>query len=140
VRPAPQPAECPRYSVETMENELGIVIGDGTTFVFPEFVNTLPVRITVTEGPTQVVIDAPLGKLPSGTLLTGELLFGGKRVYGRFTQALTPEGKPFPVCIEFFSSMHPGVVVMPDSGRDTIKIASHSTVTSTERFRVRDDN
>ncbi|WP_257461794.1 serine/threonine protein kinase [Archangium lipolyticum] len=140
VRPTPQPADCPRHAEATMERELGIVIGHGTTFAFPEFFDAEPVVITVKEGPTQVQLRAPLGKLPPGTLLTGELLFGGKRVYGRFTQALTPEGKPFPVCIEFYSSMHPGVVVMPDSGRDTVRISSHSTVMSTNRFSVKQDN
>jgi serine/threonine-protein kinase len=140
VRPMPEPAECPRRAVETMERDLGIVIGDGTTSVFPGFFKTQPVAVPVKEGPTQIALHSPLGKLLPGTLLTGELLFGGKRVYGRFTQALTPEGKSFPVCIEFFSSMHPGLVIVPDSGRDTIRISSHSTVMATHRFGVRDDD
>jgi eukaryotic-like serine/threonine-protein kinase len=141
VRPMPQPAECPRRAVETMKGELGIVIGDGTTSVVPEFFDdALPVSVPVMEGPTQIALDAPLGKLPSRTLLNGELLFGGKRVYGRFTQALTPEGKSFPVCIEFFSSMHPGLVITPDSGHGTVRIISHSTVMATHRFGVRDDD
>jgi serine/threonine-protein kinase len=40
------------------------------------------------------------GGAPRGTVLTGELVFGEERVYGRFTEARTPDGKWFPICAQ----------------------------------------
>jgi hypothetical protein len=44
------------------------------------------------------------GRMPAGSVLTGELVFGEERVYGRFTEARTPEGKGFPVCVQILDN------------------------------------
>jgi serine/threonine-protein kinase len=38
-------------------------------------------------------------KLPDGTVVSGELFFDGQRIHGRFTQAHTPQGQTYPVCL-----------------------------------------
>ena len=40
--------------------------------------------------------------LPDGTRLSGQLCIGEKRVYGRITQAVTPTGDTFTVCMELY--------------------------------------
>jgi serine/threonine-protein kinase len=41
-----------------------------------------------------------LGELPINTELTGRLLYGPDRLYGRFTEARTEKGEVYPVCLE----------------------------------------
>jgi serine/threonine-protein kinase len=58
---------------------------------------------TVHQGPGASVIVCEVrgwGAAEAGTELTGELLFGEERVYGRLTEARTPGGDRFPVCVQ----------------------------------------
>ncbi|PTL80366.1 hypothetical protein DAT35_27335 [Vitiosangium sp. GDMCC 1.1324] len=98
VRPTPPPAaDCPPRAVETMK-ELGIPPGTTRGAGWPE--NVYNKYVTVHEGPvTTFEIDQTDTKLPPGTLLSGEIFFGETRIYGRFTQARTPGGDTYPVCM-----------------------------------------
>jgi eukaryotic-like serine/threonine-protein kinase len=100
VRPTPPPEACPQGAVETMK-ELGIEIDAKESIQFG--LQTKP--ITVQEGFTSVTLGRSLGELKGGTVLQGRLIFGDTRVYGRFTEAHTPGGKTFPICLELAPSV-----------------------------------
>jgi serine/threonine-protein kinase len=112
VRSMPPPEACPPGAVEAMK-KLGI-LGDlrwnYTSSAFGE-----PGRnesISVQEGPFSVRVPGhwkvgrhPMGAggqiaLPDNTVLSGRLYFGEKRVYGRITEARTPNQETIPVCME----------------------------------------
>jgi hypothetical protein len=57
-------------------------------------------RVTVRESTPVKLIIEPFGKLPAGTVLTGPLFLGVERISGRMTQARTPDGHIYPVCLE----------------------------------------
>ena len=104
VRPAPVTAEpCPRGSLEAME-QLGISIGEegDVDYTWRQEGQMLA---TVSEGWTTVMLQKNLGELKGGTLhgtlLSGRIILGEKRIWGHFTQATTPEGKTYPVCLEY---------------------------------------
>jgi serine/threonine-protein kinase len=97
VRPTPEPEPCPAGAVETMRT-LGIDIGDERRALFT--VATQAEYITVREGETTLEQFGDWGKLPQQTLLSGQLIFGDGRVYGRLTEAKVPGGETFKVCLE----------------------------------------
>lgn len=101
VRLEPKRAECPPGAVETMTEQLDIPLGEvgRGTGEFP--IEGGARRITVSES-TPVRLGLEQGKLWAGTVLTGRLYLGAERVYGRFTQARTYDGKTYPVCMELF--------------------------------------
>ncbi|HLM46072.1 MAG TPA: serine/threonine protein kinase, partial [Myxococcaceae bacterium] len=140
VRPAPEAEPCPAGAVETMTETLGIPIGS-TGLVTLTHEDSKP--ITVREGVTSARLSdggAPEGvpgdrwKLPSGTLLSGRLLFGDGRVYARFTEARTPTGDTFKVCLEAGYEGKPGVPAEPDGGPETAKVFSAMGVKAVRRF------
>ena len=98
VRSTPEPAPCPEGAVETMKT-LGIEVDQthGATFPTPR-----AMYFTAQEGDTTLRTMANWGKLPDKTLLSGRLIFGEKRVYGRFTEAKVPGGETFKVCLEMW--------------------------------------
>ena len=107
VRPAwpppPPPEECPEDAVLTMRKELGITVpGEASIATFlaaggkRSFVN-------VREGPVSFLMQGALGKLPHETELHGRLYFS-ERIYGRITEARTPTGETYPVCMEVLST------------------------------------
>ena len=56
-------------------------------------------------------------------------------MHGRFTQALTPEGKSYVVCLELLTGPGPwGWEKMEGSGRDTAVINSGGWLYPVERF------
>ncbi|WNG20550.1 serine/threonine protein kinase [Cystobacter fuscus] len=102
VRPAPEAEACPAGAVETMTETLGINIGAKVDGLFaPDG----PQRqfVSVREGLTSVKTGGTRGKLPVGTSLHGRLYFGEGRVYGRFTEAQTPTGDTYKVCMQIFT-------------------------------------
>lgn len=99
-RPLLKPAECPPGAEKTMIEELGLRLGQDATVRYP-IPGELHQQVAVREGPVVVELRANFGKLPGGTRLHGELLFGPDRVQGRFSEARTPEGRSYPVCMEF---------------------------------------
>jgi serine/threonine-protein kinase len=65
------------------------------------------------------------GRLKSGTVFSGEFFVGQERVYGRFTEARTPEGSTYRVCLELFGGDGKrGLEREPGSGTDTANVLS----------------
>jgi len=98
VRPLPPPANCPPGAVRAMK-DLGFTFGEyrGAEFPFEDYTeNWVPVRV----GPGVMMrLDETGTTLPDGTMVSGELFFDGQRIHGRFTQAHTPQGETYPVCL-----------------------------------------
>jgi serine/threonine-protein kinase len=128
----PEPEPCPDGAVETME-KLGIYIGyqKPATFLMP------PARyFTVQEGDTALYLIDHWGKLPQKTLLSGRLLFGDKRVYGRLTEAKVPNGETYKVCMEVWDETGGrGSIRKPDGGPESARIFSTVDVTAVSRFK-----
>ncbi|HYO54328.1 serine/threonine-protein kinase [Archangium sp.] len=97
VRPPPKPADCPPGAVETMTEELGIKIGKRAGISFVHVGGSKPLIVRES---SRVGLTDDLGKLRAGSELFGRFYLGAERVYGRFTQARTPDGKTYPVCLE----------------------------------------
>jgi len=136
VRPAPPPEDCPPGSLEAMA-ELGLRMGVNEVVFLPgeDLINKVA---TVREGPGATAEfrgSAGWGKLTSGAVFTGRFIFGEGRVYGRFTQVRTREGKTYPVCMQFAeSSRDTGVKMKSNSGTDTARIWTDYGLTPVERF------
>jgi|GEM_PF-413246 len=136
VRATPPPEACPPGAVETMQR-LGIRTGDEAGALFAGVVE--PVWITVREGPgARLVLGDPMGQLEAGTVLTGRLLFGKERVYGRFTEAQRPSGENYRVCLEVRSAWQGvpirGLVPKLDGSADTTEVIPAPDVRAVERF------
>ncbi|OJT23740.1 hypothetical protein BO221_17325 [Archangium sp. Cb G35] len=107
-RPAPPPQACPIGAVETMTNTLGLSIGEKTSV---EWSDVRGRSVHVHEG-TPVYVGGAweagadhTGKgykiaLPDQTRISGRLYVKEGRVYGRLTEARTPLGVTYPVCLE----------------------------------------
>uniref|UniRef100_UPI00286BC5B6 serine/threonine protein kinase n=1 Tax=Archangium sp. TaxID=1872627 RepID=UPI00286BC5B6 len=104
-RPAPPPPQaCPAGAVETMTGTLGLSVGDTTSVEWSDVRGrAVPVR---EDSPVFVFGNWRTSTrqlaLPGKTRLSGRLYFGEGRVYGRFTEARTPTGETYPVCMELF--------------------------------------
>ena len=130
VRGTPGREDCPPGAVDTMK-ELG-VSGDPLTARFlaaggGDFV-------TVREGTGAVEMRSSNGALREGTVLTGDLILGENRLYGRFKQAQTPEGKVYPVCFEIHYN-GTGESIEAMSGPDSARVHSITTVHAVGSFR-----
>jgi len=132
VRPTPKPADCPSKAVETMERKLDIDVWDSSTAALPVIGG--PQYTPVREGFTSIALTRRFGTLPAGTVLSGNLLFGEDRVYGRFTQARTPDGDTYSVCIQFVDEGKP-CLPMESSSAKEVKVGSHFSVIAVDRFR-----
>lgn len=137
VRPQPKPMDCPAESVKSME-ELGVYSRTGS-YVSTVWGTFLPHQgqnlITVQGGPITLTTTKTTGKLPAGTTLSGQLLLGQERVYGRFTEARTPQGDTFPVCFQSVDDGKPGApIVEAGPGPDLVRIDSEHDVTPVTRF------
>jgi serine/threonine-protein kinase len=92
----------------------------------------------VKEGWASVRLYAPWKGLPPDTILSGKLILGGERVYGRFTEARLPEGGgTVRVCAELVEvpGGKPGEPMQPGSTADNVKVISVVTVKAVDRFR-----
>jgi len=95
VRPL-TPADCPPEAQKVMRERSTLSTVDAS---FP--IEGSSRNITVRRGPgASVELSQRWGGAPVMTVLTGELVFGEERVYGRFTEARTPDGKWFPICAQ----------------------------------------
>ena len=133
VRPTPEPGPCPVGAVETMKT-LGIDIGNQHPAHF-----TLATKgagyITVKEGETTLSLLLDWGKLPDRTVLSGRLLFGDGRVYGRLTEAKVPGGDTFKVCLEVRDEQGGrGATRKPDGGPESARIFSTVDVRAVSSF------
>jgi serine/threonine-protein kinase len=139
VRDTPRPEACPTGSQETMQR-LDIRTGDYAGAKFPGV--TYEDFVTVRESPSaRLVLRESFGQLVVGTVLSGGLLFGKERVYGRFTEARTPGGDTYAVCLEAWGfgkkrgSVERGLLVIEaDGGPDTAKVMAGPRVKAVERF------
>ena len=136
----PPPAECPTGSVETMTQVLGFKLRGGllgTNFL----IDGKPlINKPITVRPGQVVTVeawAALRRLPNRTVYIGQLLFGEGRVYGRFTQARTPDGQTYSVCFDLYDAATDGkrgVWMETGSRPDAAIIFSSVKLSPVERF------
>ncbi|MFY0563656.1 serine/threonine protein kinase [Archangium lansingense] len=131
--PHPPPAECPPEAAQNMK-ELGLIYPGSHQSVF---VPGGDYPISVRPGPVSLRLTGSSkgwGKLPEGTLMTGEALFGERRVHGRFTQAHTPEGKSYVVCLELKWGPDWGWKKLEGSGKDIAMIGNGGSLFPVERF------
>ena len=132
----PPPAECPPDAWDTMAS-LGIEPDQSRLATFPIEGNAA--RIVIPHGTPIILIEA-WGRddvLPQHTVFTGELFFGAERAYGRFTQARTPQGKVYPVCMELFGDESPyrrGEQIEPGSKPGAVILGSTVYLHAVERF------
>lgn len=125
VRPL-SPADCPPEAQQAMKEWR---LSGTESAMFP--VERGADNVTVRRGPgASLRMIEDWGRMPGGSVLTGELVFGEERVYGRFTEARTPEGKWFPVCVQMLDNWDRkrGVKLERRSGPDTAVVYSNVRV------------
>jgi serine/threonine-protein kinase len=145
VRKEPAPQACPAGAVETMTRQLGIPLGKRHGAAMPGEKHGSSEPVPVKEGPISLELAGawevgPQAEfrggrvvLPDGTRLSGQLCIGEKRVYGRITQAVTPAGDTYTVCMELWDQEgHRGVDIESDGG--AIKVFPRVDVKTVERF------
>ncbi len=135
-RPAPPPQECPAGAMETM-TALGLRLGDKTSVEWTKVRGrAFPVR---EDSPIFVfgVWETSTGEvaLPGDTRISGRIYFGKGRVYGRFTEARTPSGETYPVCMELWDEGELGSAIEPEStpGKPLVSVNADARVV--DRFR-----
>jgi serine/threonine-protein kinase len=146
VRKESAPEACPAGAVETMTETLGIIL-KGTLSHQVYFSHTGEHQpVSVREGSTSVKLSATWGKLPGGTVLQGRLYFGDGHIYGRFTEAQTPTGDTYKVCMQIVTGERvrkrgggyykpgPGTEMEPGSTPDNALIFSIVDVEAVDRF------
>jgi serine/threonine-protein kinase len=131
-RPAlPPPEECPPGAVEAMVR-LGIAIGEENPVTGTP--RGAPPVSTARAGPVSVFLNDRFGDLPKNTRLSGQLLLGEQRIYGRFTEAHLPNNGPtFPVCMEL-SEGDRGLSPSRQSTPEEMKLYLAGDVTAVDRF------
>jgi serine/threonine-protein kinase len=72
---------------------------------------------------------------PADTRLSGRLHFGEGRVYGRFTQARTPTGETYPVCMELWDDDELGSAMEPESEPGKPMLTPGADVRVVDRFQ-----
>jgi serine/threonine-protein kinase len=116
---------------------LGIPIGDEALSTFP---GAVPGFVVVREEPgARLILFESLGQLGPDTVVSGRLLFGKERVYGRFTEARTPGGDIYSVCLEAWGSWQGlperGLRRQPDEGGPgTATVTAGPDLKAVERF------
>ncbi len=141
VRPQPARQPCPPGAVEVMSGRFGIPIGQDSPGLFlPGFdlfaggkARPIPVR----EGPVTLYLGAPWGKLPDDTYLSGQLIIGPERVYGRITEARLPGGEMVPVCFAMVpqdSDERQGLPIEDTGGPGTVQVFPFVQVEAVESF------
>jgi serine/threonine-protein kinase len=142
--PRPQPADCPPGAVDVMdaldvERVCGVYLTD--PWLTDDDGVTAPLgRITFKTPPKGRGI-ASCGNLPPGTRLSGAFFLGtveGKTwAIARLTQAQTPEGKTFPVCMYIGQAgRDPGTeIIRPGEQPGTVVIPAWVSAFRTKRFQ-----
>ena len=93
--------------------------------------------VTVREGRAAVYTHGTQGRVQWGSMLTGTLYVGSKRVYGRFTQLRQKRsGETFPVCIElwFLDDRTRGVPRVEGGDENTAVVSNLMSVRSVWRY------
>jgi serine/threonine-protein kinase len=73
-------------------------------------------------------------KLPHTTLLYGRLYFGEKRVFGFFTEARTPTGETYTVCMRLYWANEPGTPIQPGSTPENMLVGPVAKVEVVDHF------
>ncbi len=146
VRKEPAPQACPAGAVENMTRKLGLPIGDKSHAIMPGWKDGSSEPVPVREGPITLVLQGHwmvgedfVGRggrvvLPTGTRLSGQLCIGERRVYGRITQAVTPTGDTFTVCMELNTQYgERGLEIEPDGG--AVKVHPRVQVRAVDSFQ-----
>ncbi|EPX62486.1 protein kinase [Cystobacter fuscus DSM 2262] len=135
VRKEPASQECPAGAIETMRSKLDLDVGDHQgTAAIPRWISGNNKPIPVREGPITMTLGGGWGKLPSETVFSGQLFIGEKRVYGRITQAVTPSGDTFTVCMELWDFGESGLEIESDS-EQTIKVRPRVELRTVSHFK-----
>jgi serine/threonine-protein kinase len=136
VRPPPEPMECPPGALENME-KLGLEQGDSSALYLEPHTEAVP-PIPVKEGwaSFRPVGQWPSEKMPYVKRLAGKVLFGGERVYGRFTQATLSDGTTLRVCMELLDStdFKRGLKCEPTRSPGTVKVHPYGYAKVVDRF------
>ncbi len=143
-RPVLPPQECPAAALETMTGMLGFSLGETASVKWSD-VSGRPVRVHE-DTPGILVGHWNAGRdfalrggrfaLPNETRFSGRLYVKEGRVYGRFTEARTPNGVTYPVCMELLdTSNRVGLVLQPGSERGTMMVAPTAQVRVVDRFK-----
>ncbi|WP_244224371.1 serine/threonine protein kinase [Corallococcus sicarius] len=134
LRASPPPEECPAGALEAME-KLGIRTGRAETGSFLPFgggERAIPVQ----EGRSPPVrIPLGMGKLPQQTVVLGTLI-RGEYLFGRFTEARTPKGERYPICMEMLngSGVEHGMPLLEGSTDDQVIIRSTVYLRAVDHF------
>ncbi|WP_257460653.1 serine/threonine protein kinase [Archangium lipolyticum] len=135
VRSEPPPQECPAGAVKTMTETLGLRIGERTEVEWSD-VRGRPVPV---REDTPVIIAGNWRAstrqlaLPNNTRLHGRLYFGEKKVYGRFTEARTPSGETYRVCMDLYY-YEPGTPIQPGSEPGNMLVGPVAQVRVVDHF------
>jgi serine/threonine-protein kinase len=130
VLPHPPGEPCPPGAVEAME-KAGLFWPDKIKVGKLLLSESGTHRTLVRPGSfTFPWVESPLASL------SGRLLFGEGRVYGRFTQATLESGESIPVCYEFYdiNAKKAGIIMEGSSGPDTARIINSVEVKAVDRF------
>ncbi|HYO73780.1 MAG TPA: protein kinase, partial [Archangium sp.] len=142
-RPAPPPQECPAGALETMTRTLGFRRGEAKDV---EWSNVRGRSVHVHEDtPVYVFGNWNAGAdhfgnggrfaLPGNTRLSGRLYVKEGRVYGRFTEARTPLGVTYPVCMELLDTDNKvGLELQPGSAPGKMMVDPVVQVRVVDRF------
>ncbi len=147
VRPAPPPQACPAGAVETMTVTLGFRLGETSSVTWPanwRGTSRRPVRVDE-DSPLYVAGHWMAGAdrwlrggrlaLPNQTRLSGRLYVKEGRVYGRFTEARTPLGVTYPVCLELLNTSDDvGLELEPGSAPGKMLVFPIAQVRVVDRF------
>jgi serine/threonine protein kinase len=136
----PPPAECPAGSVETMTQVLGFRGFGGKIGANSLVDGKMLMNKPITVRPGQMIsLEAweAVRQLPVNTVYVGQLIFGEGRVYGRITQARTPDGQTYSVCFDLYDAVRDaerGVRMEPGSRPDAAIIYSSVRISPVQRF------
>ncbi len=144
-RPAPPPQACPAGAVETMTETLGFRLGESTSVDWSAAVRGRAVQVHE-DATLRVAGHWNAGAddwgrggrraLPTNTRLSGRLYVKEGRVYGRFTEARTPLGVTYPVCLELLDTDdNVGLELKPGSAPGKMMVAPVVVVRVVDRFK-----
>ncbi|MFY0529257.1 serine/threonine protein kinase [Archangium gephyra] len=143
-RPAPPPQACPAGAVETMTDMLGLRLGEVKSADWSD-VRGRAVHVQE-DSPLRVGGDWETNRdvwgrgdkvaLPDQTRLSGRLYIHEGRVYGRFTEARTPLGVTYPVCLDVMDTDgNVGLALLPGSAPGKMMVEPVVRVRVVDRFK-----
>jgi serine/threonine-protein kinase len=138
----PEPARCPKETTDIMFKELKLTAGSPLrALVDVDQPGEIGEMGLYKEGPVVGRVTVGEGLLVEGSLLYGHLWIGPglkdefdrEAVIGRYTQALLPDGRKYPVCIAL-GGPDGRMPRMPGSNSSTVQLPRDSPVNAVWRF------